>query len=177
MDISSTKNNTIYSRCFYYLYGQIYRTWWESRHSPISSFSSRNSQRNMNTLKYHNLKQRYNHMIFLTIGYNKIYYNLNNFITDSSRTSYSMKILITFSHFLLKLLRFNYQLLWEQQDQNAYINFPQVLTESELLPFINDDKNKHVHYRDRTSFNIKPFYLIIFDYSIIVERSELSDSI
>ena len=30
----------------------------------------------------------------------------------------------TFSHFLLKFFRFNYQLLWEQQDQNAYIHFP-----------------------------------------------------
>ena len=31
-----------------------------------------------------------------------------------------------FSHFLIKFFRHNYQLLWEQQDQNAYINFPQV---------------------------------------------------
>ena len=37
-----------------------------------------------------------------------------------------------FSHFLLKFFRLpiNYQLLWEQQDQNAYINFPHVLTET-----------------------------------------------
>ena len=29
-----------------------------------------------------------------------------------------------FSHFPLKFFRFNYQLIWEQQDQNAYITFP-----------------------------------------------------
>ena len=33
-----------------------------------------------------------------------------------------------FTHFLLKFFRFNYQLLWEQKDQKAYINFPQALT-------------------------------------------------
>ena len=50
-----------------------------------------------------------------------------------------------FSHFLLKCFRFNYQLLWEQQNQKAYNNFSQVLTETELLPFINSNTNKHVH--------------------------------
>ena len=32
--------------------------------------------------------------------------------------------------------RFDYQLLWEQQDQQAYIHFPQILTQTELLPYI-----------------------------------------
>ena len=41
-----------------------------------------------------------------------------------------------FTQFLLKFFRFNYQLLWEQQDQQAYINFPQVLTKTDLLPYI-----------------------------------------
>ena len=36
-------------------------------------------------------------------------------------------------HFLLKFLRFNYQLLWEQQDQDAYINYPQVLGEVDFF--------------------------------------------
>ena len=55
-----------------------------------------------------------------------------------------------FSHFLLKFLRFNYQLIWEQQDQNAYINFPQVLTKTELLQFVISTRYKRVHYRDLT---------------------------
>ena len=41
-----------------------------------------------------------------------------------------------FTHFILKFFRFNYQLLWEQQDQQAYINFPQILTRTELLTYI-----------------------------------------
>ena len=48
-----------------------------------------------------------------------------------------------FSHFLLKFFRFNYQLLWEQKDQNAYVNFPQVLTDTELLPLIIRNDFKH----------------------------------
>ena len=81
-----------------------------------------------------------------------------------------------FLHFLLKFLQFNYQLIWEQQDQNAYINFPQVLTETELLPFIIKDTNKHVYYRDSTSFNITYFELINFDTNFILEHSERSDN-
>ena len=79
---------------------------------------------------------------------NKIYYNLNNFNTDSFKTSYLMKIQYhtIFSDFLLKFLRFNYQLIW-QQDQSAYINFPQVLPETELLLFINSNTNRHAQYK------------------------------
>ena len=68
-----------------------------------------------------------------------------------------------FSHFLLKFFRYFYQLVWEQQDQNAYVNFAQVLTETEFLQFIISNKNKHEHYRDLTSFNINYFELIIFE--------------
>ena len=56
-----------------------------------------------------------------------------------------------FSNFLLKFFRFNYQL---QQDLNAYINFPRVLTETELVSFIIKNTNKHFHYRDLS------FYII-----------------
>ena len=53
----------------------------------------------------------------------------------------------SFHTFLLKFSWFNYQLTWLQQDQKAYINFLQVLTETELLPFIIRDRNKHIHYK------------------------------
>ena len=80
-----------------------------------------------------------------------------------------------FSHFLLKFFRFNYQLLWEQGDQNAYIHFPQVLTEIELLPYVIREANKHLHYRDPTSFNISYLELITLDNQFLVENSEVSD--
>ena len=40
-----------------------------------------------------------------------------------------------FPNFVKNSYRYNYQLLWEQQNQDAYINFFQVLTEVELLLF------------------------------------------
>ena len=44
--------------------------------------------------------------------------------------------------FFQKYLRFNYQLQWIQQDQNACTNFPQVLTGIDFLPyFINNRTN------------------------------------
>ena len=78
-------------------------------------------------------------------------------------------------HTSLNFFRFNYKLLWEQQDQNAYINFPQALTGTELLPFIIKNRNKHVHYRDLNSFYINHFEQIDFDYNFILARSETSD--
>ena len=73
------------------------------------------------------------------------------------------------SHFLLKFFRFNYQLIWEQQDQSAYVNFPQVLTETQLLPFIIKNTNKHVYCKDPLSFNITYFELINYDENFIIE--------
>ena len=76
----------------------------------------------------------------------------NNILTDD--TIPQVKI---FTHFLLKYFRFNYQLLWEQKDQQAYINFPQILTHTKLLPYILKNESKHLLYRDLTSFNITHF--------------------
>ena len=81
-----------------------------------------------------------------------------------------------FTQFLLKFLRFNYQLLWEQKDQQAYINFPQILTHIELLPYIIKNENKHLHYRDLTSFNVTHFEQINFDHNLLLEHSETSDN-
>ena len=81
-----------------------------------------------------------------------------------------------FTQFLLKFLRFNYQLLWEQKDQQAYINFPQILTPIELLPYIIKNENKHLQYRDLTSFNFTHFVQIHLDHNVVVEHSETSDN-
>ena len=81
-----------------------------------------------------------------------------------------------FTQFLLKFLRFNYQLLWEQKDQQAYVNFPQILTHIELLPYIIKNENKHLHYRDLTSFNITHFQQLNLDHNVLLEHSETSDN-
>ena len=81
-----------------------------------------------------------------------------------------------FTHFLLKFFQFNYQLLWEQKDRQAYINFPQILTHTELLPYIIKNENKHLQYRDLTSFNVTHFEQINLDHNFLVEHSETSDN-
>ena len=81
-----------------------------------------------------------------------------------------------FTQFLLKFLRFNYQLLWEQKDQKAYINFPQALTHIELLPYIINNENKHLHYIDLTSLNVTHFEQINLDHNFVLEHSETSDN-
>ena len=75
---------------------------------------------------------------------------------------------------MLKFFRCNYQLFWEQQDQNAYVHFPQVLTEIELLRYVIIQANKHLHYRDPTWLNITHLELIILDNQFLVEISEVS---
>ena len=81
-----------------------------------------------------------------------------------------------FTQFLLKFLRLNYQLLWEQKDQQAYVNFPQILTHIELLPYNIKNENIHLHYRDLTSFNVTHFEQINLDHNFVLEHSETSDN-
>ena len=81
-----------------------------------------------------------------------------------------------FTQFLLKFLRFNYQLIWDQKDQQAYVNFPQILTHIELLPYIIKNENKHLHYRDLTSLNVTHFEQINLDHNFVLEHSETSDT-
>ena len=81
-----------------------------------------------------------------------------------------------FTQFLIKFLRFIYQLLWEQKDQQAYSNFPQILTHTEILPYIIKNEYKHLHYRDLTSYNVTHFEQINLDHNLLLEHSETSDN-
>ena len=67
-------------------------------------------------------------------------------------------------------------MLWEQQDRKANINFPQLLTETELLPYIINNESRHLQYRDPTSFNTTYFEQINLDDIFITEYSETSDN-
>ena len=67
-------------------------------------------------------------------------------------------------------------MLWEQQDQQAYIHFPQVLTETELLRNIIRNGFRTLQYRDPTSFNTTYFEQINLDHNFTTEYSETSDN-
>ena len=77
---------------------------------------------------------------------------------------------------MLKFFRFNYQILWEQQDQQAYTNFPQILKPTELLPYIIKNEHKHEQYRNPTSFNTQHFDQIHLNNNFITDFSETSDN-
>ena len=100
-------------------------------------------------------------------------YRLFNNITLTDDTIPQVKV---FTQFILKFFRFNYQLLWEQQDQQAYIHFSQILTQTELLPDIFENEHEHSQYRDPTSFNITHFEQINLDHNFITEYYETSDN-
>ena len=100
-------------------------------------------------------------------------YRFFNNITLTEDTIPQVKV---FTQFLLKFLRFNYQLLWEQQDQQAYIHFPQRLTPTELLPYVIKNEHKHLQYRYPTSFNTTHFEQINLDHNFISEHFETSDN-
>ena len=95
----------------------------------------------------------------------------NIILTDATKPQ--VKI---FTQFLFKFLRFNYQLLWEQKDQQAYVNFPHILTHIELLPYLIQNENKHLLYRDLTSLNVTHLEQINLDPTVILEHSETSDN-
>ena len=100
-------------------------------------------------------------------------YRFFNNITLTNDTIPQVKV---FTQFLLKIFRFNYQLLWEQQDQQAYIHFPQILTQAELLPSIIKNEHRHLQYKDFTSFNTTYFKQINLDHNFITDYSETSDN-
>ena len=66
-------------------------------------------------------------------------------------------------------------MLWEQQDQQAYIHFPQKLTQIELLPNIIKNEHRHLQYRDPTSFNTTYFEQINRDHNFITDYSDIFD--
>ena len=81
------------------------------------------------------------------------------FFTNITLTDDTIPQVKVFTLFLLKFFRFSYQLLWDQQ---AYIHFPQILTQTELLPYIIKNEHRHLQYRDPTSFNTTYFEQIIW---------------
>ena len=64
----------------------------------------------------------------------------------------------------------------KRSDQQANINFRQILTHTELSPYILKNESKHLLYRDLTSFNITQFEQINLDHNFLVEHSETSDN-
>ena len=91
-------------------------------------------------------------------------------ITLNDKTIPQIRI---YSLFLRKFLRHNYQLMWDDKDQNAFLNFPSHFTENELLPFIISDQNRDPQYLDLTKTPVEHLNLLTFDQMSIQHSSPL----
>ena len=88
-------------------------------------------------------------------------------ITLNEQTIPQTKVI---SLFLRKYFRFNYHLLWSEQDQPAFAAFHNHFTPDESLPFIINKQNEHPYFfkPDKVTQQIKD--LISFDPRLITEN-------
>ena len=87
----------------------------------------------------------------------------------------TVPLIRVYSHFLLKFFRFNYLLLWEEQNQAAFEKFPHALTHTNLLRFSIHEDNDNPFFIDPTNLHIPYFEIISFDSDFLVEHSETVD--
>ena len=80
------------------------------------------------------------------------------------------------SLFLRKYFRFNYQLLWTQQDQLAYAAFHNHFTVNECLPFIINKHNEHPYFFKPEILQKQTIDVISFDPQLITENNLLDDN-
>ena len=79
------------------------------------------------------------------------------------------------SLFLRKYFRFNYQLLWSQQDQPAFTAFPNHFTADECLPFIISEQNEHLYFHKPQLITKQTLDYIRFDPLLITENDLFAD--
>ena len=75
------------------------------------------------------------------------------------------------SSFLRKYFRFNYQLLWSEQDQPAFAAFHNHFTADECLPFIIDKQNEHPYFFKPDKLTQQTMNFISFDPRLITENN------
>ena len=74
------------------------------------------------------------------------------------------------SLFPRKYFRFNYQLLWSEQDQPAFAAFHNHFTADECLPFIMNKQNEHPQFFKPDKVTQQTMDLIFFDPRLITEN-------
>ena len=92
-------------------------------------------------------------------------------LTLNDQTIPQIKVI---SLFLRKYFRFNYQLLWSQQDQSAFTAFPDHFTADECLPFIINKQNEHPYFHKPQLTTKQTLDYICFDPLLITENITFS---
>ena len=80
------------------------------------------------------------------------------------------------SLFLRKYFRFNYKLLWSEQDQPAFAAFHNHFTADECLPFIINQQNEHPYFFKPDKVTQQTMDLISFDPHLITENNFHDDN-
>ena len=94
-------------------------------------------------------------------------------LTLNDQTIPQIKVI---SLFLRKYFRFNYQLLWSQQDQSAFTEFPDHFTLEECLPFIISEQNEHPYFHKPQLITKQTLDYIRFDPLLITENDLFPDN-
>ena len=75
-----------------------------------------------------------------------------------------------------KYFRFNYQLLWSQQDQPAFAAFHNHFTADECVPFIIKEHNDHPYFLKLDTITKQALDYICFNPRLITENKLLDDN-
>ena len=94
-------------------------------------------------------------------------------LTLNNQTIPQIKVI---SLFLRKYFRFNYQLLWSQQDQPAFTEFPDQFTSEECLPFIISEQNEHPYFHKPQLITKQTLDYIRFDPLLFTENDLFPDN-
>ena len=94
-------------------------------------------------------------------------------LTLNDQTIPQIKVI---SLFLRKYFRFNYQLLWSQQDQPAFTAFPKHFTVDECLPFIISEQNEHPYFHKPQLITKQTLDYIRFDPLLITKNDLFADN-
>ena len=94
-------------------------------------------------------------------------------LTLNDQTIPQIKVI---SLFLRKYFRFNYQLLWSQQDQSAFTAFTNHFTVDECLPFIISEQNEHPYFHKPQLITKQTLDYIRFDPLLITENDLFADN-
>ena len=94
-------------------------------------------------------------------------------LTLNDQTIPQIKVI---SLFLRKYFRFNYQLLWSQQDQSAFTAVPNHFTVDECLPFIISEQNEHPYFHKPQLITKQTSDYIRFDPLINTENDLFAEN-
>ena len=80
------------------------------------------------------------------------------------------------SLFLRNFFRFNYQILWSQQDPPAFTEFATRFTADECLPFVINKNNEHPYFFRSDTLTKETIDFISFDPRLITENKLLDNN-